>query len=132
MKILAIDPGGTTGIAIRSELGEIYTCVMKSPEEVYTLINPGSVDHIICENFKAQTISKYGLHTVRIVGGAYALAIKFGIGYTLHQPQDRYPFLTDAKQILDERRRTLKQPYMEHEKDALAHLLRWEHDHKQR
>ena len=134
MKILSIDPGGTTGIAIRMSYitgvntGDVYTCVLKSPEEVFNMIATGQPEVIICENFQAQTISKYGLHTVRIVGGTYALAHIYKKRYVLHMPQDRYPFLSEAKEILEKRRLTLRQPYMEHEKDALAHLLRFEHD----
>lgn len=128
MKILSIDPGGTTGLAVRGENNKIATCVVKTPEEVYAFIRVG-IDYVVCENFKAEVISKYGLHTVKIVGGAYALAYVQNIHFVLHEPQDRYPFKSDAKELLETRKKELKQSYMVHELDALAHLLRFEYDY---
>lgn len=129
--ILAIDPGGTTGIAVR--VGEwLNTCVMKSPEEVFDLLQQHKdvLNVVVIENFAAQDISKYGLHTVRIVGGVYALCYINKIEYVLHTPQDRYPFKEESKQWLETSKRGKGIRYMVHELDALAHLFRLEYDRR--
>lgn len=120
--ILALDPGGTTGLAIRMEDGSLLTATASTPEEVYDFIgNESLYDVVIIENFKAQTIDKWGLHTVRIVGGVYAICHMQSIKHVLHQPQDRRPFLTDARTLLRGRRVCV------HEIDATAHLLAYEY-----
>lgn len=120
--IIAIDPGGTTGIAIRLPTRNIITCTASTPEEVYDILCKGVFSHVVIENFQAQLIGKWGLHTVRIVGGVYALAYQRGIEYVLHMPQDRYPFQKIAKEFLRGRKTVI------HEQDALAHLFRFEYD----
>lgn len=122
--LMAIDPGGTSGLAFRASGGTWFTGLETEPEELYKLIALHKPDNIVIENFQAETISKYGLHTVRIVGGVHALCTVLDIGYTLHAPQHRYPFRTEARELLVERGLAFKI----HEVDALAHLLRWEHD----
>lgn len=126
---MGIDPGGTSGIAVRNDDGVLATCVAKTPEELYDFILKakvsGGLTHIVIENFIAATISSDGLHTVRIVGGVRAVAHILGIGITIHVPQDRYAFQEDAKQTLKELGGGVI-----HEQDALAHLLRYEYDNK--
>lgn len=125
MTVLSIDPGGTTGMATRIE-GEIHTFVCKEPEEVFNFIIQCKDVLKVCvvEGFAAQTISTYGLHTVRIIGGVYALCYEHNIKYEHHQPQARYPFQQEAKRLLADKHTVI------HEKDALAHLLRYEYDTK--
>lgn len=133
MTILAVDPGGKSGVAIRLPNKEIVTCICESifrdgkeirfdPTELYDLLKNADYEHIIVETFQAQTIDKYGLHTVRLVGGIEAICYIRDIPITKHMPQMRYPFRDEAKQILSGRR------HMIHELDALSHLLRWEND----
>lgn len=132
MYIIAIDPGVTSGIAIRDlATNMITTCVCKTPEAVFDLLLGGTIKQIVIENFQAQQISKYGLHTVRVVGGTYSLAYEHKIPYEIHMPQDRYAFLSDSKEFLDGVKKDTGYRYMEHEKDALAHLLRWEYNQEQ-
>jgi hypothetical protein len=123
--VCAIDPGGTTGIAIRlpTETDNLQTCVAKTPEELYDLINRGHITHIVIETFQAQLISRHGLDTVEIVGGVKALCHVLNIELETHMPQDRYPFQQEAKQLLQGKHTVI------HEQDALAHLLRYEYDH---
>lgn len=122
-RVLSIDPGVTTGIALRvDENGSWITCVCKEWQEVCDLIKIDSLDQIVIENFAAENISKYGLITVRIVGGIQFVSRKYDIPLKIHNPQDRYPFRTQAKLMLEDRKHTV------HEMDALSHLLRWEFD----
>lgn len=127
MFVVAIDPGGKSGIAASTDKMDYLTACVNTPEEVWTFIAP-NVHHVIYEEFGAETISKYGLHTVRIIGGILALCWKYNIPVTKHMPQKRLAFKTQAREILQHKRYTLKQTYMVHELDALAHLLAWEHD----
>lgn len=135
MTIISIDPGGKSGVAIRLPNKEIVTCICESifrngqettfdPKELYDLFVDTEYDHVIIETFQAQTIDKYGLHTVRLVGGIEAICFIKNIPITKHMPQMRYPFKDDAKQLLAGKR------HMIHELDALAHLLRWEHERR--
>lgn len=124
--VLAIDPGGTSGMALRiAATGDLVTFTCQTPEQVFDFIqgNKDSLEQIVIENFSAETISKWGLHTVRIVGGVYALAYTYQIEHKVHQPQDRYSFQKDAKEIL-----RLRRGVVIHEHDAASHLLRWEYD----
>ena len=126
--VISIDPGGTTGIAIRTPENWILTCTASSPEELFDMVDGTPFTHVIVENFAAELIGKWGLFTVRIVGGVYSIAYRKGAEYILHQPQDRYPFQKEAKAFLTERKKQTKQRFVIHEEDALAHLLRWEYD----
>lgn len=122
--VLSIDPGGTTGIAIRFPNGEIETFVCKTPEELYDFIKQvrENLEQIVIEDFNAETISKYGIYTVRLVGGVTALARVFEIPLKVQLPQMRYPFRVEAQNIVKDRRTVI------HERDALSHLLRFEYD----
>lgn len=133
MTVISIDPGGKSGVAIRFNDGTIETCICESifkngkqetfdPRSLYELFLTYKFDHAVIETFQAQTITRYGLHTVRIVGGIEALCIAKDIPLTKHMPVDRYPFLQDAKDLLQGKRPMI------HQVDALAHLLRWEND----
>lgn len=128
MTVIAIDPGGTTGIAIRIGEDKYITCTASKPEEVYDIIKNAKPTHVIVENFQAQMIGKYGLLTVRIVGGCYCAAYFVGAEYVSHIPQDRYAFQKEAKAYLTRKRMEEGISFVIHEEDALAHLLRWEHD----
>lgn len=126
--VLSIDPGGTTGLAIRNrnnitEDRNWMTAVCTEWEELCDLITEG-LEYVVIENFKAEHISTYGLHTVRLVGGTMFVCRKLDIPLVIHQPQDRRSFITDAREMLVAR----GGKFMTHEVDALAHLLKWEFD----
>lgn len=125
MNILAIDPGQKyTGIAIKSE--EIYTTY--EIQHIYAAWDYVCLidwDLVICENFTAVQISTYGLATVRIIGGVEALCRDRNISYTHVQNFQRIKFKEQAKQmIIAAKGRMIR----DHEQDALAHLLAWEHN----
>lgn len=124
VNVLAIDPGGTTGCAVRASTGQIMTFACVKPEEVFDFIfdNKDLLEQVVIENFNAQTIGKWGLFTVRIVGGVYALCYEYKIPHKVHQPQDRYPFKQEAREVLKKRGVCI------HEIEACEHLLKWEYD----
>lgn len=125
MKILSIDPGRSTGIAIKD--GNIYTTqVLKGESEVWDIVNATRWDAIIIEAFNtAGNISADGLFTVRLIGGVRSLCYIKGIPLTQQMPQQRYAFMARANGIL-------KGVTTQHDKDSLAHLLKWEYDHDEK
>lgn len=124
LRVLAFDPGITTGIAYRPEKDKYVTCVSKDPAEVWGFINPETVDLVIYEDFVAQLISRYGLATVRVVGGIQSRCDQHGIKILLHRPQMRKAFIDIARSWLIEH--TGSKGTGRHEIDALAHILTWE------
>lgn len=124
--ILSIDPGITSGIALRCR-GVIHTTTCSSMEEVYDLIRPpASPELVIFERFTAKLISTYGLHTVKLVGGIQALCYAFNIKCIGHMPQERKPFLDLARTVLLANSMPDYKPVI-HEIDATAHLLAHEY-----
>lgn len=117
-KILAIDPGVSTGIAARNG-SNIITAVLKQSEQVYDLFTANRPDIVVCEQFGTTLISKYGLHTVRLIGGIQALCYVYKIVLIQQPPQRRYPYLQEATNLL----RATNKKYLIHEVDATAHLL---------
>lgn len=122
MKVLAIDPGLTTGIATRIN-GLIQTTVIEFFEEVVDLVNGFQWDVVIVEQFHGQNISTPGRKTIELIAAIEAICHVKHITYVKHTPFQRKPFLAQAKKFLP------PQNYM-HELDALAHLFSWEYESK--
>jgi hypothetical protein len=121
--LLALDPGGTTGVAIHDERG-IMTRVTHKPWELYDLIENLHPDTCVFEDFHTVGhISTDGLYTVRLIGGVEAVTNRLSIPTILQHPQERYPMLPPAKAML----KASGRKYLVHELDALAHLLLYEH-----
>jgi hypothetical protein len=120
---MAIDPGGTTGVAIRFPDGTFKTVSITKKTDLYDLIRP-PVQVCIYEEFQAQLISGYGLHTVRLVGAIEALCWKEGIKPVPRQPQRRKAYVNKAVALLHDLNQQYE--YTDHEIDALAHLLSYE------
>lgn len=122
--VVAIDPGGTTGIAIKLPIVDsmYVTCTTSTPVQLYEFLKRTDFSHLIVENYQAQTIGHWGLYTVDLVGACKAIAHMKGAVYVKHMPQDRYAFKKEARQILKGRKVVI------HEIEALEHLLRWEYD----
>lgn len=124
-KLIAIDPGGNTGIAIRNK-NDYFVHTFTKPDMVFDLLVNDAWDAVIYEDFNTGgNISKDGQHTLKLIGGILALC--WDQGFTTHRqmPQERYPFLSRANIVLRERYKSSTT----HEKDALAHLLCWEYKH---
>lgn len=125
MKIIAIDPGISVGIAVFIE--PVYkTLTTKEPDDLYSLFDKSyPFDVVIIERFSAQDISSYGLYTVEMVGGVTAVASVLGMPLVRQQPQFRQGFLEYAKRMLNAD--STLGSWTRHERDALAHLLAYQH-----
>ena len=123
---MALDPGGTTGVALRMSDGSLLTATCSTPEEVFDLVAScaSTNTHIVYERFNATRIDRHGLNTVRIIGGIIALCHVLKIPVTAHMPQGRRPFLDIAKKLLANEYTVI------HEQDATAHLLAWEYENE--
>jgi hypothetical protein len=119
---LGIDPGLTTGMAIafinERNMLQYMTWTCNTKQQVWDFITD-TIEQVCVEQFEAQLISKYGLHTVELVGGIEATCYIRGIKLTRQTPQQRYPYLEAASML-----RTKGKGHTHHEKDALAHVLR--------
>ena len=123
MNILAIDPGVESGIAIRFDGGKISAIVSYTPEYVWEIVISMKWNAVVYENFTtAGRISRYGLHTVQIIGGIRALCIERKIKCYPRTPQSRMAFQVQAKNILNK-------GIAIHAVEALAHLLSWENEY---
>lgn len=123
MQIVAVDVGNTAGIAIK--LGSEYlTSTEVTPENVWHLVADNEWDVVIYENFATSFhISKYGLYTVRLIGGIQAICMLKSTKCIGQQPQYRKAFQQQAHTFL----KRLNRSFMVHEEDALAHLFAFEH-----
>lgn len=120
--VIAIDPGVTTGIAIKAE-GRYITTIHRDRFEVWKLLSAASSEAtIVIEDFGTNIINTNGLYTVRMIGAVQAIAWLRGCTLVMQRPQFRKPWLNQAKEML-----LNEKPFVIHEVDALAHLLGWEY-----
>lgn len=126
---LALDPGGTTGVAIRLADGRVMTTAVTQASELWDFFAEANrPEQVIFEVFNtAGRVDKHMIHTMELVGGIKALCYALRIPGYAYSPQHRYAFKTDAEKIL----KSLKRRYVVHELDALSHLLAHEHKHGQ-
>jgi hypothetical protein len=144
-KAIAIDPGSSTGVAILTERDEIVTMTLDTSEGdvagVLELLLEQRPSTVIVERFVTSGLmSRYGLHTVELVGAIKALSHLAGstelylehihgkipaFDLVLRTPSQRAVRIPTAKVMLRERRTTLGHKFTDHEVDALAHLIGW-------
>jgi hypothetical protein len=125
--VMGIDPGVSTGVALayfNPHTGWQYlTSTHKEVSEVWEFIQ-FPIKVLIVEEFSAQLISKYGIHTVEVVGGVIALAWKHGIEVIRDTPQQRRPYLEYARAQVPPRG-AHTQHDLRHEVDSLSHVIRY-------
>lgn len=128
IKLCAIDPGITTGMAFRIG-GKLATCVGYSDEEVLDLIH--DVDVVVIERFAtAGRLSAPGLITIELVGQVRGWCRAQGIHCETAIPQARYAYMQEAINNIGVGKLIEPSRVQQHERDALAHLLSWEFRNK--
>lgn len=121
MKLVAIDPGRTTGIAMRDG-DKLSTSYTQDIEAVLYIVM--TADTVVQEDYIGQLISSDGLFTVRLIGIIEGVCWEKDIPLYIQRNAERKAQLHVAKQLLQYPNRSTKI----HEVDALAHLLRFEYN----
>lgn len=152
MRILAIDPGHTCGIAkVRIVRGQLWEPIREnvacvSPGHVYTLLErpmPGEIDVVVCEEFRLypwlathQAFSDF--RTVKVIGVIEYLCAINNIAYYEQQAKIK----KEARHLATEAGWSMKErslgsgagkyrgpdfdyPGQQHGRDALAHACYW-------
>ena len=115
--ILVVDPGGSTGIAVRYPDGTWMTTTVTTPSELWDFFLAGP-DEVVFEVFSTGgRVDHYMIYTIELVGGMKAVLYALGLHGFAHSPGRRYPFMELAERMLRGQGHTV------HEVDALAHLL---------
>lgn len=120
--VVAIDPGGSTGIAVRFPDGSWLTNTVTDPADLWDLFHPSRApDVCVFEVFStAGRVDKYMIYTIELVGGIKAVCYALAVRAFAHSPSKRYPWLQQAESMLR------GQAHTRHEVDALSHLLAFE------
>jgi len=119
MKILAIDPGTTTGLAFFID-GQVQTMTCPSAK-VLPLIRQNKPEEFVIERFATSgRISKYGIETIDLVGQVKGWCFAHDLTLTLQSPQSRHAWQQEAKDWLGNKKRVGV-----HEDDSLAHLMQF-------
>jgi hypothetical protein len=123
--LVAIDPGGTTGLAFRYPNGVIRTHATQTQEGVWQFfLDKPYPDHVILEEwqFFDGIARPAGVLTAGIVESMKGICYVLGISLSLRTPGSRNKFQLEANSWLMKN----KPGFVVHEVDALAHLLTWE------
>jgi hypothetical protein len=129
MKILAFDPGITTGYAVGYL--DVKACLMTvsadqnkfSHEELHNTLIATNPDIIICETFEYRNRSRAGLvlYSVEMIGIIKLHCEWADIDLIEQTPAQAMGYFTDKKLKEFE----VYQPGKPHAMDALRHLLQW-------
>jgi hypothetical protein len=129
--IMAIDPGGTTGLAFRMPDGQLLTARAQTFEQVldYFLGDIRRPDQVVLEEWAyfSGRVTPEGSHTADICAAVRGVCYVLGIPLALRSPAMRFPQQKEAEAWY--KREKHKKTILKidsHECDALAHLLVWE------
>lgn len=118
--VIAVDPGGRTGVAWIGDDGRPRSCTIDDPMYAVHFVHEWQPPIIICENFTprggARTWQPDALH---IIGALRYIAWLRDLPFVLQSPADAKRFATDDKL----RRIGWHKPGHDHENDARRHLL---------
>lgn len=134
--LMAIDPGGTTGLAFRyPKGGGIETTTVDTQEALWAYFKLYEIplpDTVICEEWQYFTgkTTPAGIYTAHLVSSLTGICHVLGIPFALKTPTSRFAKLQDATDWYKKARNKKRTNKMDsHEIDALAHLLTWEAAH---
>jgi len=126
MRVLAVDPGGTTGLAFYSGADDYFhSWQMTGFDEVVREIPGWQPDVIVCESFTIRS-NTHKLdagafsHTTDLIGACRLIALRDGAEFVRQSPAQAKGFATDAKLRTLRWYSTIKGG---HSNDASRHLL---------
>jgi hypothetical protein len=131
---MAIDPGGTSGLAFRMPDGEIITARAVTFEQVldYFLGDIHKPEQVVLEEWTyfSMKVTPQGALTADICAGVRGVCYVQHIPLALRVPAARQPMQDAAERWYKQtkKKRTIAK-IDSHECDALAHLLTWENLH---
>lgn len=122
--IVALDPGGTTGVTVLDEVGDAWTMQL-GPEdhhlELYKLLTSWEPDVVVCESFMYRQNDRTGikLNSVEYIGVAKLWCQTNNKKFVLQTPAQAKGFVTDEKlKLLNFFARAQR-----HANDATRHLV---------
>jgi hypothetical protein len=126
MIIMAIDPGGSTGVAVKID-GNYHTATITQPTELWDMLRDYKPDIVAYEDFIGNSMRDVNINgTLQLVGSIVGVCHVFGLKCIKNVPQARRAFILDARRLL-----VNAQGKTVHEVDALAHLLLLEYQIKE-
>jgi hypothetical protein len=130
---MAIDPGGTTGLAFRMPDLSVQTCKAQTQEQVWDyFIDIKPPDQVVLEEWQYfdGKVTPAGNFTADLCASIIGICYIMKIPLALRSPASRQPFQQQAEEWY-RRQNHIKtvQKIHSHECDALAHLLTWEYMH---
>lgn len=131
--IIAVDPGGSTGMAFRlDDAARSFACITIPGYDIRTVIGhintrATSVQAVVIESFLGiQYRSAHGIETLEMIGAVRGVCALLGIPCIKQAPAQRTAKERIATQMLQERSKALGLAHTPHEVSALAHLLTFE------
>jgi hypothetical protein len=126
--IIALDPGGTTGIA-QADIEDFTITKIGCGQDrdmasgLYEVLRSFNPDYIVCETFQFRNASRPGLDltSAKLIGVCELYAERHGIFLKMQEPSVQGPraYWTDAKL----KAAGLYLPGKEHSRSAMKHLL---------
>lgn len=121
--VLAVDPGGTSGLAVWSD-GALRATGQYSFRDLFDYVkNLSGVDHVVVERFTLNhsTVRMSAQPTaLEAIGYLRTFAWSVGSSFTLQSPADAKRFATDERLTAAHWKLPSK---LDHANDALRHLL---------
>lgn len=131
--LLAIDPGGSSGLAFRLDDEPKSAACITIPgydiKEVVTMIaqRATQLEVIIIESFLGiQYRGSHGIETLEMIGAVRGVCALLNLPVVKQTPAQRKMQEPKALKILQLRKQLIKLNYTPHEVSALAHLLTYE------
>lgn len=128
---VAVDPGGTTGIAIRVHDGTLFTFTTDTPEDLWRVVLDNKPDVLIIEwwSYFKGTVTPAGEYTAGLCHSLEGVYFTLGKRPYKHLPKERLSPIDYTKIAKLQLKKLYQRDFVIHEVDALSHLLLWEARH---
>lgn len=131
--LLAIDPGGSSGLAFRLDDAQAsFACITIPGYDIKRIVTEiaqrsTQVEVVIIESFLGiQWRGGHGIATIEVIGAVMGICSLLNIPCVKQTPQQRTMQERKATEMLVRRKSLIGLGYTPHEVSALAHLLTYE------